>query len=138
MQDAGSSRNGSTANVSAAPRIAVTASAESASMRLGDAPDARAERAEFVLDALVPAVEMVNAVDDGLPLADEPGDPEARGGTQVGGHDLGAAQRRNALDDRGVALDLDVGAQALELLHVHHPVLEDRFGDHGCAAGDGH
>ncbi len=44
----------------------------------------------------------------------------------------------DAFDDRGAALDLDVGAEALQLLHVHHPVLEDRLGDHGRAVGDRH
>src|SRR5450755_3644509 len=108
MQDAGSSRNGSPVNVSTAPRIAVVPSAVFAGMmRLRDAANARAQRAQLVLDALVPAVEMVNALDDGLPLGDETGDDQARGGAQIGGHHLGACQPGDSLDDRGAALDLD-------------------------------
>ena len=34
-----------------------------------------------------------------------------------------------ALDDRDIAFELDVGAEALQFLDVHHPVLEDRLGD---------
>ena len=38
-------------------------------------------------------------------------------------------QALDAVDDRGVAVDLDLRAQADQLLHVHEAVLEDRLGD---------
>ena len=68
-------------------------------------------------------------------FGDEAGDHEARGRAQVGRHHVGARQLGHARDDRGVAFDLDVGAEPPQLLHVHHPVLEDRLGDHRRAVG---
>ncbi len=67
------------------------------------------------------------------PFGDQPGDHEARRCAQVGGHHVGAGELRHAPDHGGVALDIDVGAEPLEFLHVHHPVLEDRLGDDGGA-----
>ena len=40
------------------------------------------------------------------------------------------------LHDRRVAFDGDIGAQPMQLLHVHEPVLEDRLGDAADAVGD--
>src|SRR5262245_12583379 len=91
--------------------------------------DARAELAEALLDVLVAAIEMVDAVDHRLPLGHEPRDYQARRGAQVGGHDVRAREAVHAADDRGVALDVDGGTQAAQLLHVHEPVLEDRLRD---------
>jgi hypothetical protein len=78
---------------------------------------------------------MVDAVDRRRAVGDEPGDHEARGRAKVGRHHVRAGEPRHAAHDRRRALDLDVGAEALQLLHVHHAVLEDRLGDHRGAAG---
>src|SRR5690242_2352980 len=45
--------------------------------------DSRAEVGEALLDLLVAAIEVVDAVDDRLALGHEPGDDEARRGAQV-------------------------------------------------------
>ena len=67
----------------------------------------------------------------GLALGHQAGDHQARRGAQVGRHHRARpAAARTPLHHRGVALDLDVGAQALQLLHVHEAVLEDGLGDH--------
>ena len=68
---------------------------------------------------------------DGLALGDQAGDHQAGRGAQVGRHHGRArAAASTPLHDRGVALDLDVRAQAQQLVHVHEAVLEDRLGDH--------
>src|SRR5215470_7288456 len=76
---------------------------------LGDAADACAERGELLFDPLVAAIEVVDAIDRGLSFGDQPADDQTGGGAQIGRHHGRAGQPGNALDDRGIALDLDVG-----------------------------
>ncbi len=72
----------------------------------------------------------------GLALGHQAGDHQAGRGAQVGGHHGGALQAGDARHEGGVAVDLDVGAQALQLDRVHEAVLEDRLADHRGAVGD--
>src|SRR5690242_13520957 len=105
---------------------------ESQALAIGpllDVADLRAERAELLLQRLVAAVEVVDAIDDGLPLGREPGDDQSGRRTQVGRHDVRTLQARYAAHDRRVALDGDVGAQALQLERVHEAILENSLGD---------
>src|SRR4051812_49033901 len=53
---------------------------------LPEALDARAERRELALEPLVAAVEVVDAVDDGLAFGHQAGDHQPGRGAQVGGH----------------------------------------------------
>src|SRR6266498_3119717 len=100
-----------------------------------DAPDPCPQRGKLFLDSLVAAIEMVNAVDRRPSLRHQTGDHEASGGAQIGRHHIRSGEPAHALDDSGAALDLDVRAEALELLDVHHPVFEYRLGDHRCVVG---
>src|SRR5688572_24159277 len=64
-----------------------------------------AKDAELLLDRLVAAVEVVDALDHRLALGHQPGDHQARGGPQVGGHDARPLQALHPAHHRGVALD---------------------------------
>src|SRR5690348_7113200 len=77
--------------------------------------DLRADRTQALFDGLVAAVDMVHAADLCLAVGDEAGQDQAGAGAQVGGHDGGAAVARGALNNGGVAVDVDVGAEATEL-----------------------
>src|SRR5450755_4805664 len=105
---------------------------------LGDAMDARAERGELFLDPLVTAIEVIDAIDHRLAFRDQAGDDQAGGCAQIGRHDRGAGERTHALDDRRIAFDLDVRAEPLKFLHVHHAVFEYCFGNDRSVVGDGH
>ena len=88
-----------------------------------------AERAELLLERLVAAIEVVDAVDHRLALGHQAGDDQAGRGAQVGRHDGRALQPLDAAHDGGIALDRDVGAEALQLERVHEAILEDGLGD---------
>src|SRR4030042_1629682 len=96
------------------------------------------EAFELILDLLVAAIEVFHVVDDGLAPGDQTGQDEGGRGPQVGGHDLGAGERRFSLDDGLVAVDLDVGAQAEEFVDVGETAVEDGLGDDGRPRGLGH
>src|SRR5690606_39241044 len=48
---------------------------------------------------------------------------------KVGRHHGRTLQRLDTRDRRGVALELDIGAEPRQLLYVHEAVFEDRFAD---------
>ncbi len=100
--------------------------------------DVGAAAGELVLEGFVAAVEVVDAVDDGLAAGGEAGDDEGDGGAEVGGHDRGAGEGVDAADDGGGAVDVDAGAHAVEFGDVHEAVFEDGFGDHGRTFGNRH
>src|SRR5215470_5726027 len=110
-------------------RLSAPAAARSLAAARAHPADLRSQRSELAFDALVAAIEMVDAVDCRLALGHEAGDHQPRGRAEVGRHHIGALERMDALDDGRAALDLDVGAEALQLLHVHHAILEDGLGD---------
>src|SRR5271163_2787631 len=103
-----------------------------------DPCDVGATGAELLFQPLEAAVEMVNAIDDRLPLGRQAGDNQRDGGAQIGRHHRRAAQALDAADDGGVAFELDMGAKARELLHVHESVLEDGLLDARDALRAGH
>src|SRR5882762_10442535 len=102
-----------------------------------DALDPGAERGKLLLEALIAAVEVIDAIDDGLALGHQGGDDQARRCAQVRRHDGSALQPPDAFHHRRVALDRDLGAEPLQLQGVHEAVLEDSLGDSRGAAGDG-
>ncbi|MNY40234.1 hypothetical protein D3C86_1749610 [compost metagenome] len=79
---------------------------------------------------------MVDAVDHGLARRHQAGNDQTRRGTQVGGHDGRTRQALHALDQRHLAVDLDLRAQAHQLVDMHEAVLEDGFGDLHRAIGN--
>ena len=105
------------------------------------AADLGADAAELLFEALVAAVHVVDAVEDGLAVGDEGGEDEGGGGAEVRAHDGGGLQLGAAADGGGAAGDGDVRAHADELADVHEAVFEDVFGDDGGAfglGGEGH
>src|SRR5690606_2665432 len=91
---------------------------------------------QLALDVLVAAVEVVDAVDGGFAIGDQAGKDQRGRCTQVGRHHRGAAEAGNAGHGGTVALDMDLRAQARQLLHVHEAVLEDRLVEDADAFGD--
>src|SRR5262245_10269653 len=63
-----------------------------------DALDGGAAGRELVLKPLEAAVEMIDAVDDGLALGRKRRNDERDRGTQIGGHDRRTLERAHALD----------------------------------------
>src|SRR5262249_48076766 len=84
------------------------------------------------------AVEVVDAVDDGLAARRQTGDDQAGRGAQVGGHDLGAAEFGNPLYAGFAAADRDLGPKAPQFRHVHEAVLEDGLANNAFGVGQGH
>ena len=76
----------------------------------------RTQPRQLLLDVLVATIEVVDAVDDGFAVGDQPGQDQRRRSAQVGRHHRRAAELLDAADDRGVAFDADVGAQAQQLV----------------------
>src|SRR3989304_1184649 len=62
--------------------------------RLRDSRNLGAERLELLFDALVSAVEVVNAIDDALPLGGERGEHQTGAGPEVRRHHFGPGERR--------------------------------------------
>ena len=60
----------------------------------------------------------------------------ACGSAQVGRHQRRAGHVSDAAHDRGIAFELDVGAEALQFERVHEAVLEHGLGDDADAFGD--
>src|SRR6202521_2297601 len=85
--------------------------------------------AELFLQPLEPAVEMVDAVDDGLALRRKPGDHQRDRGAQIGRHDRSSLEPLDALDGRRLAVELDARAEPNQLLNMHESVLENGRGD---------
>src|SRR5208283_3387192 len=108
----------------------------SISAAFADPSSLRAQRRQLLLDALVTAIEMVDAVDRRRPFGYEPGDYQAGGRAQIGGHDVGSGEPRDAFDDCSAALDLNLRTEPLQFLHVHHAVFENRLGDHRGIVSD--
>ena len=98
------------------------------------APDVGAERAQLLLHALVAAVEVVDAQHLGRAARRSgrraPATPTRAGRSPSPWRPsawLGAAH------DRGAPVDVDVGAHARQLGHVHEAVLEDGLRQHATA-----
>src|SRR5438034_4150081 len=72
--------------------------------------DARAAGRQLLLDPLIAAVEMIDAVDDRLAAGDETRDDQRYRSAQIGRHDRRAGQPGHAAYQGGGAVDIDVGA----------------------------
>src|SRR5579862_2709077 len=95
----------------------------------GQALDCRAAAAELVFQPLKAAVEVIDAVDDGLAFGGERGDDERHRGAQIGRHHRRAFERLDTFDGGAFAIKLDARAEPRQLLHVHEAVLEHRLDD---------
>src|SRR5207244_3544124 len=100
--------------------------------------DARATSSKFVLDLLVAAIEVINAVDYRLALCDETRHHERYRGAQVRRHHRRPHQAWYPPHQGGGAVNGDVGSHARELGDMHEAVLENGFGDHRRASSDRH
>src|SRR5262245_25985496 len=97
--------------------------------------DLRADRAQFLFYFLVPAIDVIDAVDQGLAFSRESGQDQRGRGAKVGGDQLRAGQTGRAVNVYAAAVDSHVRAQAHQFGGVHEAVLEDRLGDHRIAFG---
>jgi hypothetical protein len=89
----------------------------------------RAQLLQLFLDRLIAAVDVIDALDLGAPSGHQAGQHQARRGAQVRRHHRRGGQLVHALDDRGVALEPDLGAHAAHFQHVHEAVFENRLDD---------
>jgi hypothetical protein len=84
----------------------------------------------FLLDLLVAAVDVVDAVDPRRALGDQRCQNEGRRRAQVARHDGRALQLAHALDDGRRAFLADAAAHAVQLTDVQEAVREDAFRNH--------
>src|SRR5271166_4106628 len=77
-----------------------------------EARDVGAAGAELLFQPLETAVEMIDAIDDRLAFRPEAGDHERDRRAQIRRHDWRPTQPLDAVDDRRVALEPDMGAEA--------------------------
>src|SRR5690348_662007 len=75
---------------------------------IAHAADLCAYAAEFFFEVLVAAVEVVDAVEDGLAVGYESREDQRRGGAEVGAHDGGGLERAFAADRGRATVDGDV------------------------------
>src|SRR5260221_8955422 len=80
--------------------------------------DVGAAGAELLSQPLEAAVEVIDAIDDRLPFRRKTCDDERNGGAEVGRHHGRAAQALDAADHGRVAVELDLRAEAGELLDM--------------------
>ena len=66
-------------------------------VRGANALDVGADRGELLLDALVAAIEVIDAAHVGFAFGHQPGDHQRRAGAQIGRHHAGAREPRHAL-----------------------------------------
>ena len=88
----------------------------------------RAEGGELADDILVAALDEVRVFNEGRAFGAHGGDDHGRARAQVTGPDLAAVQALHAVDDGGLALDLDVRAHAAELRGVAEAVVVHALG----------
>src|SRR6056297_3280578 len=99
------------------------------------AADGGTQQLQFLFNTLVTAINMVNAVYDGIAVGHEAGNDQTGRGPEVRGHDRCTGKVVHTLDDGGITLERDVGTHADQLLQVHEPVLEHGLHDGACAFG---
>ena len=85
---------------------------------------------------LVAAIQVVDALHDGVAVGHQAGNHQAGRSTQVSGHHGGAGKPLHAFYQCSVALCADLRAHAVELGHVHEAVFKNGF--HHPAAALGH
>ena len=101
-----------------------------------DAANVGAEQPELGFDALVAAIDVVDAIDERRALRRSPAstnDADARRSVAMTGAPV---EPLDPARDDGVALNRQVRAEPLQLEDVLEAVLEDRLGDRGRAFGD--
>ena len=100
-----------------------------------EASDIGAEGGEFFDDALVAAVDVIDAIDDGFTGSDKSREDETSAGAEVGGLDDGAGEGRGATNDGAAAVDGDMRTHAHHFAGVEETVLKNSFGDDGGSVG---
>src|SRR5260370_20669563 len=100
-----------------------------------EALDVGAEWVELVDDALIAAIDVVDAVDDGFARSYQAGEDQAGASAEVGGLHGSAGQLRRAANDSATGVDGDIRAHADHFGGVEEAVLKDGFGDDGGAFG---
>src|SRR5258708_21027479 len=92
-------------------------------------------------DALVAAIDVVDAVDDGFAAGDQGGEDQAGAGAEVGGLHGGAGKLGGAADYGAAAVNGNVGTHADHFAGMEVGVLKNGFGDDGSSfglGGEGH
>src|SRR3989441_6098491 len=103
-----------------------------------DPGEMRAESLELGHHLLVPAVQVIDVVEDGRPFGAEGRHDEGGARTDIGHIDRAAVERARAGDHRAAAFHGDVRAQLAELGHMLKAVFEDGLRDDAVAVRLGH
>ncbi len=85
------------------------------------------EADELADEVVIAAVDMMDVADLRLAFGDEAREHHSGASAEIGRLDLAARELVNAFDDGRAAIDADVRAHALELVHMHEAVLKDRL-----------
>src|SRR6185295_6256235 len=88
--------------------------------------DLGAAGGKLVLQLLEAAVEVIDAVHQRLAFRGEPGDHQGHRGPEVGRHDGCASQPLYAFHGGFLPIEVNIGAEPRQLLHVHETVFEYR------------
>ena len=79
---------------------------------------------------------MIDAVHDGFALGHQASQHQTGRGPEIGRHNRRRGQPLHPPGDGGIALQLEIGAHALQFMHVHKAILEHRLGDRPGAFRD--
>ena len=80
--------------------------------------DVRPHAGELAHNVLITPLDVVDTADLRSALGRQPGNHHGRPGPQVAGLDLGAGEALHPLNDGDLAVHLDLGAHATELIHI--------------------
>ena len=102
---------------------------------LTDAADFRSYPAQLFFDTFVAAIDVIDAINDGLAIGNKSSEYQRSRGTQIAGEYGGSGKRGLAANNRAASFDLDVRSHAHEFLRMHEAILENVFGDDRGAFG---
>src|SRR5439155_15713680 len=95
-----------------------------------DALDIRADGAQLLLDLLVAAIDVIDAVDARGAARDQASEHHRGAGAKIACHHRCAVKFFHALNDCGGSLFADSPAHAIQFADVQEAVGEDALGDH--------
>src|SRR5262249_14852232 len=96
---------------------------------LTDAANLRANTLEFFFNALIAAINVVDAVKDRFPIRYQRGDDQRCGGAKIRALNCGSAERRVSNNSGATAFDFDVRTHARQFLRVHEAIFKNIFRD---------
>src|SRR5665213_242461 len=106
---------------------------EAASLLLPHTFDLGSDGHELLLDLLVAAIDVINAVDARRATCHQAGQDQGGRGAKIAGHHTGALKLLNALNYSSWPFLADMRAHAVQFADVEEAIRENSFGDHAHA-----